>query len=164
MLTGYLFYHLITPEPVASNHVVDSTQLDNVELLDPAGTGHLLSQWRGKPQIINYWATWCGPCREEIPVLVKAQEHYEQQGLVVIGLSMDYPDDSAVVQQFISEYSINYPVLMAADVGNQLADFYGADNFVLPISIFITAEGEVKSVHAGLLEEKHLTSYLSEIL
>lgn len=167
---GYLTYsasqgtRTATVAPAAIDSMaVDREAISAMRLNAPTGTTHSLSEWDGRPQIVNFWATWCGPCREEMPVLVKAQNDYADKGLVVIGLSMDYPEDTELVNRFAEEYEVEFPLLMAVEQGNQLARFYGADNFVLPISIFVKADGTVANIHTGLLTAEQAEEQLSKL-
>ncbi len=153
LLAGYVAYNASLPEPVAATTRVDSNQLESLELSAPDGTVYSMDTWAGFPQIVNFWATWCGPCREEMPVLVQVQQDYADKGLVVIGLSMDYPEDTELVQQFAAEFGVDFPILMASDHGNTLAASYGAEYFALPISVFIKADGTVTKIHTGLLTQ-----------
>ena len=163
LLAGYLAYNASLPEPVAATTKVDTSQLEALELKSPDGSMFTMDTWAGLPQIVNFWATWCGPCREEMPVLVKAQQDYADKGLVVIGLSMDYPEDTEIVQQFAAEYGVEFPILMASDHGNKLAASYGAENFVLPISVFVKADGTVTKIHTGLLTQDQAEAELKKL-
>jgi len=166
-LGGFMAYNANAPKPaplaVADEVQVDAKVHESLELKAPDGTLVNLSAWKGKPQIVNFWATWCGPCRDEMPVLVKAQQDYADQDLVVIGLSMDYPEDTDLVTQFVTEYGVDFPILMAVEHGNALAESYGAENFVLPISVFIKADGTVTNIHTGLLTEEQADAQLKQL-
>lgn len=102
-----------------------------------------LSDYRGKVVILDFWATWCDPCKEEIPHLVGLQNKYSAQGLQVLGVSMD--DSESPVRQFQQQYKMNYPVA----VGNpQMADQYGGI-LGLPITFVIDRKGRIVSRHIG---------------
>ncbi len=169
LAAGYFAYRVSQPAPVDRDAATDapsasaSADMTAVEFKSPDGEVFTLSEWSGQPQIVNFWATWCGPCRDEMPVLVDAYSKYADQGLVVIGLSMDYPDDTELVRQFVAEYDVEFPILMAVEQGNALADSYGAENFVLPISVFVAADGTVTSVHTGLLTEEEAEAELAKL-
>ncbi|MEM7082266.1 MAG: TlpA disulfide reductase family protein [Pseudomonadota bacterium] len=161
---GYFAYTAAQPGPPAKPAVnVDSAALDALGLATPSGDMRTMNEWQGQPRLVNFWATWCGPCREEMPVLVKAHQDYAERGLAVIGLSMDYPDDTALVQQFADEYGVEFPILMAADHGNALAASFGADNFALPITVFVKADGTVTTIHMGLLSQEEADQELAKL-
>jgi len=81
-------------------------------LRDLAGKTHSLASWRGKVILLNFWATWCPPCRREIPLFIDLQRRYEKQGLQIVGISLDNPE---AVARYWQEMRINYPLLIAAD-------------------------------------------------
>ena len=104
------------------------------------------ADWKGKVVILNFWATWCPPCREEVPELVQLQNKYKDK-LIVIGASED-EDGPPKVQQFVQRYSINYPVVMAT---KELIENYGGVP-ALPTSFVIDPQGHVMTKHTGLYE------------
>lgn len=103
-----------------------------------------LADYKSKVVLLNFWATWCGPCRAEIPDLVQLQNKYKDQ-LQVIGLVVD-DDDQEAIRKFVGEYGINYPVAMGTD---QLRLEYGGIP-ALPSSFLLDAEGRVVQKHEGL--------------
>lgn len=105
-----------------------------------------LAELRGKLVLLNFWATWCAPCREEMPALSKWQETYGRQGLRVIGVSMD--DDAAAVREFLRQHPVAYPIVMGdARLAEQLGGVLG-----LPLSYVIDAQGRVIARHQGLVD------------
>lgn len=164
LAAGYFAYNARQPTPATTvSTQSDTATLASIELKSPDGEVFSLDKWSGQPQIVNFWATWCGPCRDEMPVLVKAQEDYADRGLVVIGLSMDYPDDTELVKRFAAEYNVKFPILMAVDFGNAIASSYGAENFVLPVSVFVAADGTVTNIHTGLLTQEQAERELKKL-
>jgi peroxiredoxin len=102
-----------------------------------------LSAYRGKVVLLDFWATWCDPCREEIPRFVDLQNKYGGQGMQIIGVSMD--DDPAPVRDFYQHFNMNYPVVM----GNaQVGEAYGGV-FGLPIGFVIGRNGRIYAKHIG---------------
>lgn len=117
-----------------------------------------LSEHRGKVVLLNFWATWCPPCREEIPDLIRLQE--EMSGdLLVVGISLD-EKGRKVVEPFAKEYSINYPVLI--DDGRAV-DKYGPISGI-PTSFFIDRNGRVRLVAAGMVTEEQLRPVLTALI
>lgn len=114
-------------------------------LKDMNGTEVRLDKFRGRPIILNFWATWCGPCRLEIPALVDLVERYKDQRLVVLGVSVD--DSPEELRQFAAEYKMNYPVLVGLGQ-EKLQETYGAV-MALPVTWFIRADGTVHLKHDG---------------
>jgi thiol-disulfide isomerase/thioredoxin len=104
------------------------------------------ADWKGKVVILNFWATWCPPCREEIPELVRLQEKYKDK-LLIVGASED-DDGPEKVEQFVQQHGMNYPVVMAT---KELVDNYGGVP-ALPTSFIINPQGRVVMKHTGLYE------------
>ncbi|MGA9567028.1 MAG: TlpA disulfide reductase family protein [Candidatus Korobacteraceae bacterium] len=102
-----------------------------------------LSDFKGKVVLLDFWATWCTPCRAEIPHFVEMQNKYGPQGLQVIGISMD--DDAKPVREFYQQYKMNYPVAVGDD---KLADQFGGV-MGLPVNFLIDREGRIHSKHLG---------------
>lgn len=110
-----------------------------------------LSDFRGKAVLLNFWATWCPPCKVEIPWFIDLQKQYGPQGLQVIGVSMD--DESPdKVAAFGREMSMNYPIVMGSD---QLADQYGGVEG-LPTTFYIGRDGKIVKKVAGLVSESEV--------
>jgi peroxiredoxin len=110
------------------------------------GTTVRLSDYRGKAILLNFWATWCPPCREEIPWFVDFQKQYGPQGLQVVGVSVDNADPKAVMD-FIRQRGVNYPVLVADD---QVVEEYGGIEG-LPTTIYIGRDGHITRFVEGLV-------------
>ncbi len=113
-------------------------------LKDMHGADVRLADFKGRPMIINFWATWCAPCRHEIPGFVELVEKYKAQNFIVLGISVDdKPED---LRTFAEEFKMNYPVLVGLG-HDDLQEAYGA--FSLPVSWFIKADGTVDYKHLG---------------
>ncbi|HEX5069308.1 MAG TPA: TlpA disulfide reductase family protein [Vicinamibacterales bacterium] len=125
----------------------DGTVRANLEftLPDMNGADVRLADFRGRPIILNFWATWCGPCREEIPALVAIADEYKAQRLAVLGVSVD--DAPADLRRFAADYAMNYPVLVGLGQ-DALQETYDAAMFV-PITWLIRADGTVFLKHQG---------------
>lgn len=105
-----------------------------------------LSSYKGKVILLNFWATWCGPCKAEIPGFVELQEQYGKDGLVVVGYSVD--DDAPKAQAFADQFKINYPVLLGLgreDVQDAYGPIWG-----IPASFIISRDGRVCQKHLGI--------------
>ncbi len=118
-------------------------------LKDMNGKDVRLADFRGQPMLINFWATWCAPCRHEIPAFVKLVDKYRDQRFVVLGISVDdKPED---LQAFAAEFKMNYPVLVGLG-HDELQEHYGA--YSLPVSWFVRADGSVDYKHMGTQSEE----------
>ena len=126
-----------------------------LEALD--GTEMSLSDFRGKVVLINFWATWCGPCRAEIPDLQTAYETRQNDGFVVLGVNVE--ESRATVEPFVAEFGMTYPVLF--DETGQLLKLYRAIG--LPMSILVDEEGLIQARHIGYLTEGQLEDYLERV-
>ncbi len=118
-----------------------------------------LSEHRGKVVVINFWATWCGPCRQEIPGFVRLQEEFRADGLLFVGISTD-PEGFEVVRPFAEKMGINYPLVV--DDGS-VAPRYGGIR-ALPTSFIVDPEGVVRYMQPGLLPEGALRPVLVRML
>ncbi len=115
-----------------------------------------LSQFRPKPVLVNFWATWCPPCREEMPLLQAAADRYRNT-LVVLGVNFDEPENE--VQSFVKEFGITFPILL--DPGGRIGDLYRV--YAFPTSVFVDGTGVIQVVHIGQLREEDLNRYLSQL-
>ncbi|MGD8574736.1 MAG: TlpA disulfide reductase family protein [Gammaproteobacteria bacterium] len=129
---------------------------------DLSGVSRDISEWDGKAVLVNFWATWCGPCRKEIPLLIKTQKQLGGQGLQVIGIAVD---DPKAVHDFASHrVEFNYPVLVGEDEAMAVAHRFGTDLVGLPYSILIDRQGNVVAAHAGELDPATLDRFLRPVL
>ena len=112
-------------------------------LTDMNGEQVKLAQYAGRPILLNFWATWCGPCKFEIPAFVELQDKYREEGFVVLGVSVDDPADA--LRAFAADYKMNYPVLMADEA---IQEAYGPI-FAIPVSFFIKKDGTICKKHFG---------------
>jgi thiol-disulfide isomerase/thioredoxin len=130
---------------VSGTRPVDRVDL-SLAFEDVDGNPVRLSQFEGKPLVINLWATWCGPCRIEMPQLNELAAAYRGRGLSIVGISVDdAPED---IRAFVKEYDVTYPVLAARDHQEalQALGYYGA----VPMSIFIRGDGTVSHRLLGI--------------
>ena len=143
------------PETTGIN--VGSVAVDfTLEALD--GSAVSLGQYRGDVVLINFWATWCPPCRAEIPDIQEAYQERKNEGLVVLGVSVEQTYDS--VAPFVELAGMTYPVLL--DELGQVYNTFRAPG--LPMSIFVDAEGVIQTRHVGQLTRAQLDEYLNQVL
>ena len=125
-------------------------------LKDADGKSVKLSDYRGKVVLLNFWATWCGPCKVEIPWFIEFEQKHKDNGFAVVGVSMD-EDGWEVVKPYIEARRVNYRVLLGDDATAQ--NYGGVES--LPTSFLIDRQGRVASVHIGLVGK---SSYQNEII
>ena len=128
---------------------------------DVKGGTQNLEQWRGQVLVVNYWATWCTPCREEIPGFVRLQERYGSRGLQFVGIAIDQPDK---VAEFAIEFRINYPLLLGGLETIELLRQAGNRAGVLPYTLVIDRKGNLVSREHGGLKEAKLERTLLPLL
>jgi len=109
-----------------------------------------LSEFAGKPIVINFWATWCAPCKAETPMLVDLAAKYAPQGLTLIGISTD--DEAPAVRAFAEQFKVTYPMLVGLNRKDVLDEF--GYTSLLPLSVFIRADGSLADRLVGLSSEE----------
>lgn len=132
---------------------------DDLELRDSNGKVQRLSALRGTPVILNFWATWCPPCRRELPWLVGIQKQYGSQGLRIVGISMDEAENSAVAAS-VAEARINY-LLLFGSMESSLS-YLGARGF--PVTLYIGRDGKLRHKTFGIATQQELVKYAQELL
>jgi thiol-disulfide isomerase/thioredoxin len=132
-------------------------QLPDVSLPDLNGRTQSLRQWQGQKLLVNFWATWCAPCRKEMPDLVSWQNELKKKGLQVIGIALD---DADSVRAYLKESPVNYPILLAPEIGFKLSAELGNRMGVLPFSAFVGRDGIVELTHTGLITRKMVNDWM----
>jgi len=115
----------------------------------------------GKTVLFNFWATWCGPCREEMPMLVELQSQYGDQGLQVVGIALD---DVQKVRDFVQAFGISYPILVGEIDVMETNRNYGNITGVLPYSVLVDASGIIRWQYSGALQHDELVDILQQWL
>ena len=132
-------------------------RLIDFTLPDLQGKPQALGQWKGKTILLNFWATWCPPCRKEIPLFVDMQDSYGKRGLQIVGVAIDNKQD---VSDFMDTYFINYPVVIGSDNALKLMEQYGNHLGSLPYSVIIAADGKLVHRKIGAYSHKELDTLL----
>ncbi len=128
-------------------------------LKDAEGKAVKLSDYRGKVVLLDFWATWCGPCKMEVPWFIEFQRAKKNQGFEVLGVSMD-EDGWAAVRPFVKDMQINYRVLLGDD---RTADSYGGLE-ALPTTFIIDRDGRIASTHVGVADKKDFEDVIDQLL
>jgi thiol-disulfide isomerase/thioredoxin len=135
-------------------------RLPDFSLNDLSGKPTSIAAWSGKSLVINFWATWCAPCRREIPLLKTLAADWAGRDLTVVGIAVDYADK---VRQFAAQFKIDYPVLIGEEDALDAAAKFGMDSPALPFTVFTDRRGEVVALFVGELHRPQADFILSEV-
>ncbi|MEX2164241.1 MAG: TlpA disulfide reductase family protein [Sulfuricaulis sp.] len=130
-------------------------------LNDVEGKNRSLKEWHGQVIVLNFWATWCPPCREEIPLLIKLQQQYAANNLQVIGVAID---NLNAVRSYRETVGMNYPTLLGDDNTMQLIADYGNRSGSLPYTVIIDRHGAIAARKLGIFTRAELESLLDPLL
>jgi thiol-disulfide isomerase/thioredoxin len=161
ILAGFAGFHFSRER--ADLAVVEGAaqRLMSVSVTDLDGNPQALSQWRGKVLVVNFWATWCAPCREEMPALMRVQRKYAINGVKLVGISLD---NASNVRKFADEMQIDYTLLVGGIETLDLSRGLGNRAGVLPFTVVLDRAGTVAYAHAGALTEAELAATLAPLL
>jgi len=134
-------------------------QLPEIQLPGPDGSVHRLADWSGRPLVVNFWATWCEPCRREIPLLKSLRREHAADRLEIVGIAVDYPDD---VRKYATAHGIDYPLLIGDQEGLAAVSAFGVDT-VLPFSVFADRQGRVVTLKVGELRRDEAELILDRV-
>ncbi len=124
------------------------------------GTSQPLAAFKGKPVVVNFWASWCGPCVKEMPALSAMQREYQKKSITFIGLGMDSEKN---VNDFLKKIPVDYPVYVTGFGGADLARSFGNNAGGLPFTVVIDAKGQVRSTKLGEVNEAELKKTLDAL-
>jgi thiol-disulfide isomerase/thioredoxin len=150
---------LLTALLTLSASAQSTKKAPELNLKDLQGRSIKLSDYRGKIVLINFWATWCVPCRTEIPELIKMQRQYRNQGLRLVGVTYP-PQTPAQVRRFIRKTRVNYPIVLGTESTKSLFD----DSEVLPISVVVDSQGNIRDVIKGVLYPEEFEQKIKPLL
>jgi len=149
----------INPRTGVVDPLVVGDKAYNFALSDLDGRPVTLSDFAGRPVLVNFWATWCPPCRLEMPEFQRAFEAHQQDGLVILAIN-EYEDADQVRSFFHDDMGFTYTPLLDSD--GEVGQAYGAVG--LPASFFVAPDGSVAAVHRGLMTESQLETYLAQLI
>jgi peroxiredoxin len=143
-----------TQKPVESRKSAPEFSLKDAE-----GKAVKLSDYKGKAVLLNFWATWCGPCKVEIPWFVEFEQKYKDKGFAVVGIAMD-EEGWEVIKPYITEKKVNYRVLLGND---SMATLYGGVDS-LPTTFLLDRNGKIANVHVGLVSKSEYENDIAALL
>lgn len=126
-----------------------------------SGKSQTLGDWRGKTLVVNFWATWCAPCREEIPDLIAIRSEYAAKGVEIVGIAIDNAES---VKPYSSAMNISYPILIGEGNALEMARALGNPSGALPYTLVIGPEGTISWRHLGRLPKAKLQAILHQSL
>ena len=159
-----IYYFALNPNsPLKQSNPpsVSTAAFFNSQLVNEDGIRQDLKQYQGKIVVLNFWATWCPPCREEMPELSELHTQYQAKNVVVVGLAVD---ELALVKEFALATQVSYPLLAAEDEGMQLASELGNSQGVLPYTVIIDKDGVVQKNFFGRISKALLSEALEPLI
>ena len=148
-------------QPVAAEEPAGvPTQLPEFVLADREGAQRSIRSWTGKSMVVNFWATWCGPCRKEIPLLKKLQQANAAAGFQVVGVAVDERDE---VLKYAQEIGIDYPILIGLDDGMDAVSKFGMGSLGFPFTVFTDKQQRIVATHLGELTSVQATILLGAV-
>lgn len=158
LMAGALFYAAQMPVEQQQRPAVPPKQLEAVThpvfaLPDMDGVTREFVEWDGSHRLLNFWATWCAPCRREIPLLKDFQDRHGDAGFQVLGIAVDYPEE---VGRYAESAEFNYPILIGQQDAMAVAESSGIEFIGMPFTMFVTRDGEYVGAYIGELHQSHL--------
>jgi thiol-disulfide isomerase/thioredoxin len=145
-------------EDAPRRRVIPET-LPDISMADRDGVTRSLRDWKGRPVIVNFWATWCGPCRDEIPLLKALRNQRKSEQLEVVGIAIDARD---AVLQYARDIGMDYPILIGEQEGYRAAEAFGVA-LVLPFSVFADTKGRIVTLKIGELHADEAAFILDRV-
>lgn len=155
------------PLPTATDAAEDSVKAvvgqprPAFELPDTDGKLRHIKEWDGQIMAVNFWATWCEPCKVEVPEFIELQDAYRDAGVTFIGVAIDSKDNVTV---FAEDFGINYPLLVGQQAAIDAARDYGNKAGALPYTVFVEPGGEVVYAHYGRIHQAEVEEILTVML
>jgi peroxiredoxin len=150
-----------TPPPLPAVVDVRGMHRPDFSLADFSGNIRRLDEWDGKVIAVNFWASWCAPCLQEIPELVELQHRYGDRGFQILGIALQKPEE---LGEFVVEYKMNYPVLAGETAVIKIAEDFGNSFGALPYTAIIDRAGKIVFVKAGPVTGKEVEDLILPLL
>jgi len=141
--------------------VRNSAHRPDFSLPDVDGVDHSISEWDGKVILLNFWATWCPPCRREMPAFIKLQNQFGNQGFQVIGVAIDQVD---LVEAFADNIGVNYPILVGENSAIKISEAYGNQYGQLPYTVIIDRQGIIRHKKFGEVTYDEAIAFIKPLL
>jgi len=167
LCAGFILYYFVlnpnSPLKNANSHysTLSTQPFFGAHLTNENGVSQDLKQYKGKIIVLNFWATWCPPCREEMPELSQLYAEYKNKNVVVLGVAID---ELGLVKEFSQNSPVNYPLFVAEDEGMNLGSKLGNDKDVLPYTVIINKDGLVVETYFGRINKALLETTLRPLL
>ncbi len=151
----------------ARRYRLDAADHSAVDLLfaltlpDAGGEDIALATWRGRPLVVNFWATWCPPCVSEMPELSELQNDYGERGLQILGIGIDSTDN---IRQFAEKRPMSYPLLIAGASGSELTRHFGNTSGSLPFTAVVDRDGRIRHRILGRFDNTELRAAIAATL
>ncbi|HSH55099.1 MAG TPA: TlpA disulfide reductase family protein [Methylotenera sp.] len=161
-----IYYYFLNPNSTLNNSSNEYDKLSTASffaanLPNEDGVNQALNQYKGKIIVLNFWATWCPPCREEMPELSQLHSENQSKNVVVLGVAID---EIGLVKEFTRETPVSYPLFAAEEEGMALYNDLGNDKAVLPYTVIIDANGKVVKTYFGRISKALLETTLRPLL
>lgn len=147
--------------PIQDEPKINSAALFTTALTDIAGSKRDLSEYKNKIIVVNFWATWCPPCREEMPELSELQQAYKNKNVIVLGIA---EDELPAVKEYLQTSPVSYPIFIADNEAMNLGTTLGNDKGVLPYTVVIGTDGNVIDTFFGRISKPLLEKSLQKLL
>ena len=155
--TGFLIRPYLDFADTPPQGDIGSDDKISFSLPDLQGNPHQLSEWDGKARLVNFWATWCAPCRREIPLLKRTQSEHAANNLQVIGVAVDFQEQ---VEAYSEEAQFNYPILIGQEDAMAAAEASGIEFIGMPFTLGLSPDGDLLKAHMGEIVEQHIEKIL----
>ena len=159
LLGGIFTSHWISQTGVASEPSVKAFFANSWQ--NPDGKSVDAKQWQGKVLVVNFWASWCPPCVEEMPTLDLLQREYQNQNVVFVGIGIDSPSN---IREFLKKNPVSYPILIGGLEGSSLSKQMGNTQGALPYTVIINSQGKSSYTKLGKISEEELRKAIKSAL